>query len=318
MGLAATLAITGAAYLHPRSTVIRTAEVAAVQSGGLTQTRASADQQPVVLARTVEATKQIDGPVDLILWPEKRGQSGPYLAMETAEEIVSRTAIERQATVLPGWFFPVNDRTATVNFQTAVWPDGQTRDRYDKVRTVPFGEFVPLRPLIEKFSGEIPAADVIQGTAPPVLDTPVGKVGVAISWEGFFENRSRDAIENGAELLTNPTNGSSYWLTQVHTQQVASNQLRALEFDRWVVMAAPTGLSAIISPNGNVQQRSDIGTRDVLQATVEMRRGKTLGALVGFWPVVLYTLAAAVWSFTRKRPAPLGGVQSGSEGVAAQ
>lgn len=299
-----TALLVGAAYAHPRSTVVREADIAAIQSGGPTQTRASSDQQPVVLARTIEATKQISGPVDLILWPENVVNPGAYLAMETAEELVSQTAIDYNATLLPGWFFPVNDRTATVNFHTAVWPDGVTMDRYDKVRTVPFGEFVPLRGLIEQFSGEIPAADVIQGTEPPVLDTPVGPVGVAISWEGYFENRSRHAIKEGAQLLTNPTNGSSYWLTQVHTQQIASNQLRALEFDRWVVVAAPTGLSAIIAPDGTVQQRTDIGTREVLQATVEMREGMTLGARVGVWPALFYTLAAAAFSLSRREAEP--------------
>lgn len=304
VAIGVTAVVVGAGYAHPRSTVVREAEVAAIQSGGPTQTRASADQQPVVLARTIEATKQISGQVDLILWPENVVNPGTYLAMETAEELVSQTAIEYNATVLPGWFFPVNNRTATVNFQTAVWPDGVARDRYDKVRTVPFGEFVPLRGLIEIFSDEIPNSDVIRGTEPPVLDTPVGPVGVAISWEGYFENRSRHAIKEGAQLLTNPTNGSSYWLTQVHTQQVASNQLRALQFDRWVVMAAPTGLSAIIAPDGSIQQRSDIGTREVLQATVEMREGMTLGARVGVWPVLFYTLAAAAFSLSRRETEP--------------
>jgi len=181
-----------------------------------------------------------------------------------------------------------------VNYHTAVTPDGEEVARYDKVRIVPFGEYVPLRGLIERFSSEIPSRDVIQGTEPAVLDTPVGVVGVAISWEAYFERRSRDAIENGAQLLVNPTNGSSYWLTQVHTQQVASNQLRAIENDRWLLMAAPTGLSAVIDANGDLIQRTDIGERAVLEATVEMRDGRTLASLVGFWPVLLYGVSAVV------------------------
>ena len=63
---------------------------------------------------------------------------------------------------------------------------------------------------------------------------------------------ARKVLTDGAELLVNPTNGSSYWLTQVQTQQVASNRLRALETDRWLLQAAPTGFSAIYSPDGEV------------------------------------------------------------------
>jgi apolipoprotein N-acyltransferase len=125
---------------------------------------------------------------------------------------------------------------------------------------------------------------------------------VAISWEAYFERRSRDAVDAGAQLLVNPTNGSSYWLTQVHTQQVASNQLRAIENDRWLLMAGPTGLSGVIDANGDLLQRTDIGERAVIEATVEMRDGRTLASLVGFWPVLLYGLGAiAISQLTARR-----------------
>lgn len=84
------------------------------------------------------------------------------------------------------------------------------------------------------------------------MPTPVGPIGVVISWEVFFSSRARDAIGNGGEVLTNPTNGSSYWLTQVQSQQVASSKLRALETGRWMLQAAPTGFSAIVDPDGRL------------------------------------------------------------------
>lgn len=286
------LASVAAAVLHPRADVVDELDVAVVQGGGPTRTRASSDQQPVVLARHVEATRQISRPVDLVLWPENVVNPGRFLAFDDAADLVGEVAVEQDATLLAGWFYPVDNGTATVNYQAAITPDGDEVDRYDKVRIVPFGEYVPLRGLIERFSSEIPSRDVIPGTGPAVVDTPVGTIGVAISWEAYFERRSRDAVENGAQLLVNPTNGSSYWLTQVHTQQVASNQLRAIENDRWLLMAAPTGLSAVIDADGTLLQRTDIGERAVLEATVEMREGRTLASLVGFWPVLIYGLAA--------------------------
>ncbi len=289
------LAAVAAAFVHPRSDVVREVETATVQGGGPTRTRASSDQQPVVLARHVEATRSIDRPVELILWPENVVNPGSVLPRETAEATVVEVARSRNATLLAGWFYPVSN-TGTVNYQSATSPDGVELDRYDKVQIVPFGEYVPLRGFIEWTGlGEgIPSRDVIAGTAEPVLDTPVGPVGVSISWEGFFERRARAAVAGGAQLLTNPTNGASYWLTQVHTQQVASNQLRAIENDRWVLMAAPTGMSAIIGPDGDLQQRSGIGERVVLYATVEMREGRTLASMVGIWPILSYGIIASM------------------------
>ena len=107
-------------------------------------------------------------------------------------------------------------------------------------------------------------------------------------------SRARDSVRNGATLLTNPTNGSSFWLTQVHTQQVASNQLRAIENDRWLLMAGPTGLSAVIDADGDLLQRTGIGERVVLTDRVEQRRGRTLASLVGPWPMLLLGLASVV------------------------
>ena len=67
-------------------------------------------------------------------------------------------------------------------------------------------------------------------------------------------------------------------------------------------MAAPTGMSAVIDADGTLLQRSDIGERIVLEATVEMRDGRTLASLVGFWPVLIYGLAAL--AAARLTPSP--------------
>lgn len=280
--------------VHPRSTVEREADVALVQGGGPQRTRASSAQEPVVLGRHVEASNAIVGPVDLIVWPENVVNPGRYLDFDDAYDQVLGVAQRNDAPVLAGWFTRGED-LARFNYQSVILPDGRETDRYDKVKIVPFGEYVPLRGLIESLapSAPLPGGDLQSGTDPPVLETDIGPVGVAISWEGYFEQRSRDAVRDGAQLLTNPTNGSSYWLTQVQTQQVASNQLRAIENDRWVLQVAPTGLSAVVDPNGNVLQRTNVSERRTLQATVEMRSGRTLASLVGPWPVVAYGLLAA-------------------------
>lgn len=294
IGSAVTVGLVAAAALHPRADVVDTIDVALVQGGGAQQTRASSSQQPIVLGRHIEASGYLSEPVDLVVWPENVVNPGRFLAQDDAEDLVRQVAAEADASVLAGWFYPDGDNT--VNYHSTITPDGDEIDRYDKVKLVPFGEYVPLRGLIEQINDEIPSRDVRPGTADNVLDTPVGPVGVSISWEGFFETRARAAVRDGAQVLTNPTNGSSYWLTQVQTQQVASNQLRALENDRWVLQVAPTGFSAVVDPDGNVIQRTGISERATLLDTVEMRSGRTLASIVGFWPVLVAALAVLVWA----------------------
>lgn len=306
IGLAVVVVIAAGGMLHPRSSVVDVVDVALVQGGGPQRTRASSDQEPVVLSRHIEASNAIDVPVDLVIWPENVVNPGRFLDRAQAYDFVTEVAQDHDAPVLAGWFLPI-DEVNTANYHSVITPAGDETDRYDKVRLVPFGEYVPLRNFITSVVDGIPLPrrDVLPGTVEPVLDTDVGPVGIAISWEGFFEHRSRHAVREGAQLLANPTNGSSFWLTQVQTQQVASNQLRAMENDRWVTQVAPTGLSAVIDPRGNLLRRTNVGERETIIATVEMRDGRTLASRVGWWPVVLYGLgaiAAAHIVELRRRP----------------
>ena len=104
-------------------------------------------------------------------------------------------------------------------------------------------------------------------------------------------------LSTAAQILLNPTNGSSYWLTQVQTQQVASSRLRAIETGRWVLQAAPTGFSAIVDSEGKVLARTSISEQAVLQDVVALRSGDTIATVVGPLPVILLSgaVVAAAW-----------------------
>ncbi len=302
LGVAGALILILLGLVGPRGETIDTLDVAVVQGGGPQRTRASASQEPIVFARHLEASQTISTPVDLVLWPENvvnpkapgASENAAGLDKDFAQTELEQLARDLDAPILPGWFEKVSD-TNTINYTNIINPDGSTGDRYDKVRLVPFGEVIPFRPLLESIAGDaLPARDVIPGTEPAVLDTPVGTLGISISWEIFFANRARDAVGNGGEVLINPTNGSSYWLTIVQSQQIASSKLRAMETGRWVLQAAPTGFSAVITPEGKVVDRTGVSETRVLTETIERRRGLTWANRVGNWPAVLLALAGIV------------------------
>ena len=185
-------------------------------------------------------------------------------------------------------------------------PDGTVGERYDKVQRVPFGEYVPLRGIVNALSGgtvdRLVPRDAIAGDRPAVVDSVVGRLGVAISWEIFFGARARDAIGSGGQVLLNPTNGASYEGTRVQTQQVASSRMRAIETGRWVLQAAPTGFSAVIAPDGEVRQRTGVSERAILYDTVALRDGETWYVRVGDLPALLYALVCAGlgWALERR------------------
>ena len=304
------------AAVAPSGHVLRTIDVALVQGGGPQRPRADITENPIVLQRHVDATELIDGRVDLVLWPENVVNPEPVPGDDEARDLqllyedearatVERVARELATVFLPGWFTHLDERHND-NFTESVDANGNVVDVYHKVRTVPFGEYVPLRDLVEPFAGDaLPQREVLAGTGPAVLDTPLGRVGVSISWEIFFAGRARDAVRHGGQIIVNPTNGSSYWLTIVQTQQIASSRLRALETGRWVLQAAPTGFSALITPSGRVIDRTAVSEQRVVQGAVELRGGKTIAVRVGDWPMLVIALAlVAAGHVLRRRATP--------------
>jgi apolipoprotein N-acyltransferase len=278
VALCAVGVVLGVSALVPRGHGDRQLTVALVQGGGPQNTRAISSDAQLVFERHLTASDGVRRPVDLILWPENVvALKGPLHASPEGQALEA-LARRFQAPVIAGVVETVGP-TRFTNYSAVLNADGSPGGRYDKVQRVPFGEYVPLRPLVNALSGgmvdRLVPRDAIAGDQPAVLSTDVGHLGVVISWEVFFERRARDAIGHGGEILLNPTNGSSYWLTIVQSQQVAASRLQALETDRWVLQAAPTGFSAVIDPRGRVVQRSGIGQEAVLEQNVGLRRGLT-------------------------------------------
>ncbi len=304
--------------------------IAVVQGGGMQRTGIGNTDPDAVFRRHLEASNLIVGPVDLVVWPENVVEVAGKIPGTTEDRQLSALAKRLGAPVIVG-VTEGEGMTAFHNSAIVYMPDGARGDRFEKVTRVPFGEWVPLRPLIEAVASGagIPARDAVPGTNPAVVHTSSGTMGVAVSWEIFFTDRGADATKHGAEVLLNPTNGSSYWLNEVQTQQVASSALRAIETGRWVAQSAPTGFSTIVAPDGTVidcdittapgnthraRCQSDNSEHDrvsgqaVLQSTIMRREGTTIAVAVGVWPVLIASIAAiaGAWLLDRRRQGSTG------------
>jgi apolipoprotein N-acyltransferase len=279
----------------PRGHAVDTIEVALVQGGGPQNTRAIDTDEREVFERHLEASELIETPVDLVLWPENVvNVEGPFEDSVEYQELAD-LARRLDTVVIPGIVEGFRDEGYFLNASVVINPDGEITDRYDKVLRVPFGEYLPFRSIIEPFGPDfLPVREARAGTGEATLDTPVGRMGIVISWEVFFDHRARDAIGNGGKVLLNPTNGSSYWLTMVQSQQIASSRLRALETDRYVLQAAPTGFTAIVEPDGDVIDRTAVSEQAVVQGTIELREGNTLAVRLGSWPMLIIAALAVV------------------------
>lgn len=287
------VAALAAAPFVPRGHTVDTIEVALVQGGGPQNTRAVDTDEREVFERHLEASELVRTPVDLVLWPENVvNVDGPFEDSIEYQELAD-LARKLDTVLIPGIVEGFGEEGYFLNASVVITPDGEIVDRYDKVLRVPFGEYLPFRSFIEPFGPSfLPVREARAGTGEATLDTPLGRMGVVISWEVFFDHRSRDAIGNGGKVLLNPTNGSSFWLTQVQSQQVASSRLRALETDRYVLQAAPTGFTAIVEPDGDLVERTAVSEQAVIQDTIELREGNTLAVRLGSWPMLAFAVLA--------------------------
>lgn len=280
----------------PTSKTGESLRIALVQGGGEQGTRAVNTDPRVVFERHLTATRTIEpGTVDMVIWPEN------VIDVADFEDSRERLEVAQEAKRL-GVPFSVGitedveqgDVDGFLNAQVVVETNGDISDRVDKVRRVPFGEYMPLRGFLSALGAptDLVPRNAIEGKGPAALDIAGTKAGVVISWEVFFGGRANEGIVHGGEFIMNPTNGSSYTWTILQTQQVASSLLRAREQGRWVAQISPTGFSAFVTPTGRVIDRTDVSEQKVIVATVPMRTGQTLYSRLGNAPFVIALLVA--------------------------
>lgn len=276
----------------PRGRETGTLDVALVQGGGPQGTRASDTDMREVFERHHDASEEVSGPVDFVVWPEDVVDVEGPLEETTEGEELAELARQLDTPLIAGVVAGAGSEHFH-NYSVVFDADGEMVDRYDKAHRVPFGEYVPLRSLIEPFAGDdLTQREAIAGDGPAELTfAPDRHLAVAISWEVFFGDRVREGVGRDAEIAINPTNGSSYTGTMVQTQQVASSRMRAIENGRWVLQVAPTGFSAIVGPDGTVDERSSISEQTVLQGTVGQRTGSTLYTRLGLLPGWIVAMA---------------------------
>lgn len=269
-----------------------TRTIAAVQGGGPQGTLAINTNPRDVVERHFAATRTITSSnLDMVIWPENVIDVADFYASVERTEIAEQAA-RLNAPFVVGITEDMNARYFT-NAQIVVNEDGTLGDRYDKVRRVPFGEFVPLRGLLETLGAPVDRIprDALAGSDIAQLQVDDTTVGVVISWEVFFSGRANEGVEAGGSILVNPTNGSSYTGTILQTQQIASSRLRAIENGRWLVQVSPTGFSAFISPTGEVFDRTGVSEQRVLERTINLRSGRTLYSNLGDLPFIVLMVA---------------------------
>ncbi|WP_394794185.1 apolipoprotein N-acyltransferase [Armatimonas sp.] len=224
----------------------------------------------------------------LIVWPE--AAAGPLVGSEWRSKFLAELAIRTNADLLIG----AGEAKPHTNTVWHIRPDGSTGGRYDKQVLVPGGEFFPLYevlgPIYFRF-GATPEWNHIPGNKPGVFSLADGtKVGTIICYESVLPWVARQEVQNGAELLVQPTSDSSFGRTAGPYQHLGIVITRAVENRRYIVRAAATGVSAIICPGGRVEASLDLGKTGALTGIIVPLTGRSLASRIG--DLVAYLCAA--------------------------
>ena len=288
-----------AALSWPATTVDATITAAVVQAGGELGTNVDTPQRSVRL-RHLDTTNSWPRSSDLMVWSESSTSSdGPLEASDSLAELES-LARWRETVLVANFYERAVDAERFRNATVAINPDTGLSDRYDKAHLVPFGEYVPLRSLVEPFADlSLISREAIAGEGPGLLSSALGDIAVVTSYEVYFSDLVREGVGAGGRIVVNPTLASSYSTSVVPSQSLASARLRAVETGRWVLQASTTGYSAIVSPSGGVTHRSELRESIVLDGDVELRSGNTPSLVLGSWPITLFAAVALAWCVAR-------------------
>lgn len=263
------------------------------------------------LAAEVAAGRQ-QQPV-AVVWPENSSDLDPLRSPDAAAQI-DRAARSIGAPILVGTLMdnPADprrdDHPGTVLNVGLVWdPVTGPGQSYVKRHPVPFGEYLPMRGLLSRVItrfDRIPR-DFAAGTQPGVLQVGPVPAGVVICFEIAYDELVRDAVRAGGSVLVVQTNNATYGRTGQPEQQLAISQVQAVASGRTTLVAATSGISAVIDPHGRVVWRTEEFTSDATVVDVALRVGQTpavrLGDLVELSMALALILAVAVVARTRPR-----------------
>lgn len=228
-----------------------------------------------------------------VIWPENSSDIDP-LANPDANAEISAAADAIDAPILVGSVVAAPGYTRdnpVSNNSVIVWnPETGPDERHDKQIVQPFGEYLPWRSFFRLLS---PYADragyFIPGSGTGVVHAAGVPIGVATCWEVIFDRATRESVRNGAQILAVPTNNATFD-EAMSRQQLAFARLRAVEHDRYVVVAGTTGISAVIAPDGRELARTEFFEPAYLDAQVRLKTQLTAATRWG--PLVEGVLAA--------------------------
>ena len=226
---------------------------------------------------------------DVVIWPENSSDLDPYRD-PAARRLISAAV---QSVGVPALVGAVvadrRDPAHHVDNEGIVWdPVAGPGAVYVKQHPVPFGEYVPFRSVLGHVIGRLSLVpmDFVHGKHTGVLALGPARIGDVICFEIAYDGLVRKTVNAGGQVIVVQTNNATYARTPESAQQLAISRLRAVEHGRAVLIAATSGISAVIAPDGHVVEQSRELTPALLVHRIPLRDSRTIADRVGEWPEI--------------------------------
>ena len=262
-------------------------EVAAVQGNISLGTKWQSESREQAIEQYLDLSPEEN--VDLVVWPETAVSHYIHDIPESLWDELGR----RKADYVFGTI-ETNSSAGDVRlFNSVVVMCGDDRQVYRKKHLVPFGEYLPLRPVFGWILDylHIPMSDFSSWEeAQPSLCAGGARVSVSVCYEDAFGNEMRGALGD-SNLLLNVSEDAWFGDSLAPHQRLQMARMRAIEVGRPMVRASNTGPSAIIDHQGNVISLTGQFEPGVARGRVQPMRGETPYTRIGDIPVIVLMLA---------------------------
>ena len=257
--------------------VVRTARVAIVQPG----VEPTADGR--LLEEEALTAALADQRPELVVWGEASVSGDPAGVRE-----LPALAADLRADILVVGDLPKPGSSGTYNTSVLIGPGGVIAE-YRKIRLVPFGEYIPLRPVLGWVTSVSKAARVNRerGDATVVMNTGSLAFGPLICFESAFPDMARKEVRDGAQLLVFQTSTSTFQGSWAQPQHASLAAVRAAETGRPALHAGLTGVSAGFDGRGHRLAWRTSGFRGAVVVDIPLTGGMTPYDRSGDWMLVI-------------------------------
>ena len=255
------------------------------------------DRAQAVFELHLRQTYKINRKIDLIVWPENASDIDPYLTPGIKEKI-NTVMKAKGAPLLLG---AVLRSSGKLENASILFSENSTKSTYIKKHLTPFGEYIPIRTLAEKVSSLAKTVTDFTPGKRYVVHTVKGiALGPIICYEIIDDELVREAAKRSSALIVQ-TNSATFAGTAESAQQLNITKIRAVEHNRDILSVSTIGLSALITNNGEIVEKTREEVPQTIYGKLHISNGQTLSDKLGGVGPILVILAPLLLSFRKRK-----------------